>query len=63
MRKLRKSSEANQGSLKAFRCTCTCNCPCTCTCPVMTYYSTFYGPYDAKQVDIAEGVGMDKFDA
>ncbi len=49
MRKLRKRSEADQGSLKAFA-TCTCVCTeCACICPVMTYNSTYYGEMSIRR--------------
>ena len=56
MKKLRKRSETNQGSLRAFTsCACSCSCSCGCSCPVMTYYSTNYGPSLDSSVFPAEG--------
>ena len=61
MRKLRKRSEVNQGSLKAF-CSCSCSCSCSCTCPDMTYYSTYYGPSSSTDVSYAEGSDMSNWE-
>lgn len=58
MRKLRKRSETDQGSLKAFSCSCSCSCSCNCTCPVMTYYSTYYGSYQDNYYSYLEGADM-----